>query len=380
MVFFAAKGKPELYWTTQDGSVSRIRRKGGAKPDWQKKAAKGPVPKCMPEKKILKGKGANRPENHIEGPAARLMKQFQEPTTPRGGGRRSVSETPSRRVANWLGEEWLQSPPPDHRMGIRISSPRVDASVVKEKRVLADKVRKQREYSLAAPYAKPGDDYRIPYRRSRKAISPPRSVASRSSSLVGDCSEGRVRGKSRASKPSEVGIFEKEEMSPRLSKAVDPSRHTNLRSSSLFSRPERQFLPTNYREKGLQSFREGAEGCTSKGSGKARPAPSLVSAWSVADDAPTIRKTCTKQARVAHLNVPWGTQKKLSMSRFHRKKSIEASMRFLRKKSTATRKHRSDLPCAGSTFEIGSDAGPSESPRGKRMWMQPSNNVIPSWQ
>eukprot|EP01060_Flectonema_neradi_P017526 TRINITY_DN243_c14_g1_i1.p1 TRINITY_DN243_c14_g1~~TRINITY_DN243_c14_g1_i1.p1 ORF type:complete len:402 (+),score=58.19 TRINITY_DN243_c14_g1_i1:69-1208(+) len=379
MVFFAAKGKPELYWTTDDGSVSRIKRKGGSKPDWHKKAAKGPVPKCMPERKILKGKGLNRPEDHIEGPAARLMKQFQEPTTPRGSGRRSVCETPSRRVANWLGEDWLQSPPPTHRMGIRISSPRVDPSVTKEKRILAQKTKKQREYSLAAPYAKPGDDYRIPYRRHRKAISPPHSVASRSSSLVGDCSERRVRGKSRASKPVEVGIFEKEEISPRPSKAVDPRRHTNLRSSSLFSRPERQFLPTNFREKGLQSSREGAEGCTSKGSGRARPTPSLVTAWNVAEDAPTIRKTCTKQARVAHLQVPWGTQKKLSMSRYHRKKSIEASMKYLKKKATSSRKHGGGA-CAGSTFEIGSDAGPSESPRGKRMWAQPSNNVIPSWQ
>eukprot|EP01059_Diplonema_ambulator_P012567 TRINITY_DN22948_c0_g1_i1.p1 TRINITY_DN22948_c0_g1~~TRINITY_DN22948_c0_g1_i1.p1 ORF type:complete len:395 (+),score=80.74 TRINITY_DN22948_c0_g1_i1:46-1230(+) len=369
------------------------RQKGGVHPAWQMVAAQGPVPKAAKQKHYLKGVGSERPKGYnVTGCAVYVTDNEIEKKVTRG---KKLSETPKveRGTRGVLSDEWLYADLESPRTGIRVNLPKPVDKSARAARILDARRAKQASYVVTTPYAKKGETEEYSYRRSRRAVTPSPGPSTPRDSIMGlsgvSPSPVRQRGKNFSCKPLDMGIFDKAPQSERRSKYIDPNRNTNTSSSMLFDRPERIFLPTNYREKGtMSSSREGAEGCLAKGAGRNRPPESLKAAWSIAEDAPEAGSTGRRRILSEAGGVPWGTQRRLSTSRYHRKQSFDASMKFLRKKAAVTSRAHPPVPgesafsrsnTAGSLASFGSDTS-LISPRGKRIWHQQSNNVILNWQ
>eukprot|EP00755_Sulcionema_specki_P026411 Sspe_Gene.85565::Locus_56300_Transcript_1_2_Confidence_0.667_Length_1423::g.85565::m.85565 len=213
----------------------------------------------------------------------------------------------------------------------------VQLEMQREKAAQARRLRRMSTYSLEAPFGTSGYEtdesvIRERWKREnstslRRAVtpSPVRSVDSERSLLFGQ--KGKRHVQPMQHETDEVRS---------TSKRIKPERRTNTLSSELCVTPEREFLPTNFQERGMDLKREGANNCFQRGGGKHRPVEQLVLAWQVSPSVPsrvkgTARKHYEANQAINTSTTPWGTRRH-SMNRYHRRSSIEASLTPHKKK------------------------------------------------
>ncbi|KAJ9473669.1 hypothetical protein DIPPA_17092 [Diplonema papillatum] len=352
--------------------------------------ARGPVPKSGEPKYQLKSKGVHIPEDHMAGPlrlgdfdGAAAYWRYTSGPTPKGS-KRSITP-PSARHAWKLSEmETSDSDADPAHYGIRVLGYRKK----KDKEIRRE--RKEREmaiqrsaYVFSTPYANSTEPYMSPpHLMSRRPVTPSpsrvRSMSAASHQFLGSLSDRgddtpRTR-RNLSCKPVEPagGIFAKLDQTSPSRKARHPIWSPNKRIGDIVASPEREFLPTTYRERGMSIRREGSQ-ALNKGSGRVRPSESLLKAWNVADDAPIIKRSFTrKHDSVSNIAaVPWGTARKNSITQFRRKTSFD---KVELKKPLRGRSHQSPNFSTASLCSLGYDSGPDTPRSGKRVFRTPSQS------